>query len=84
MLSKYEIKIFITNELYTKDDSDKLGNNRSIKYIKSKNLIMAMVIPITKFATPLIFCKYKPKKKFINGKPAQANRPIRMLYIECA
>lgn len=84
MLSKYEIKIFITNELYTKDDSDKLGNNSSIKNIKSKNLIIAMVIPIAKLAAPLIFGTYKPKKKLINGKPAQANRPIRMLYIEYA
>ena len=84
MLSKYEIKIFITNELYTKDDSDKLGNNWSIKNIKSKNLIIAMVIPTTRFAAPLIFGKYKPKKKFTNGKPAQAKIPIRMLYIEYA
>ncbi len=84
MLSKYEIKIFITNELYTKDESYKLGNNSSIKNIKSKNLIMAMVIPITKLAAPLIFGTYKPKKKFINGKPAEANSPMRILYIEYA
>tara|TARA_B100000700_G_C14940708_1_gene806613 strand:- start:1060 stop:1197 length:138 start_codon:yes stop_codon:yes gene_type:complete len=45
---------------------------------------MAIVIPTTRFTTPLIFGKYKPKKKFTNGKPAQAKIPIRMLYIEYA
>ena len=84
MSSKYESKIFITNELYTKDDSNKLGNNLSIKNIKSKNLTIAIIIPIIIFANPFILGTYKPKKKFINGKPAHANNPIKTLYIDCA
>ncbi len=84
MSSKYESKIFITNELYTKDDSNKLGNNLSIKNIKSKNLTIAIIIPIIIFANPFILGTYKPKKKFTNGRPAQANNPIKTLYIEYA
>ena len=84
MPSKYESKIFITNELYTKDDSNKLGNNLSIKNIKSKNLTIAIIIPIIIFANPFILGTYKPKKKFTNGRPAQANKPIKTLYIEYA
>tara|TARA_B100001175_G_scaffold303565_1_gene298702 strand:- start:1546 stop:1800 length:255 start_codon:yes stop_codon:yes gene_type:complete len=84
MSSKYESKIFITNELYTKDDSNKLGNNLSIKNIKSKNLTIAIIIPIIIFANPFILGTYKPKKKFTNGRPAHANNPIKTLYIEYA
>tara|TARA_S200000501_G_scaffold377816_1_gene437583 strand:- start:4147 stop:4401 length:255 start_codon:yes stop_codon:yes gene_type:complete len=84
MPSKYESKIFITNELYTKDDSNKLGNNLSIKNIKSKNLTIAIIIPIIIFANPFILGTYKPKKKFTNGRPAHANNPIKTLYIEYA
>ena len=84
MFSKYESKIFITNELYTKDDSDKLGNNWSIKNIKSKNLMIAMITPTIIFANPFILGTYKPKKKFTTGKPAHANSPIKTLYIDCA
>ena len=84
MFSKYESKIFITNELYTKDDSVKLGNNWSIKNIKSKNLIIDIMLPITILANPLILGTYKPTKKFTNGRPAQANNPMNTLYIEYA
>ncbi len=32
----------------------------------------------------LILGTYKPTKKFTNGRPAQANNPMKTLYIEYA
>ena len=46
--------------------------------------MMAIITPITILANPFILGTYKPKKKFTNGKPAQANNPIKTLYIEYA
>ena len=46
--------------------------------------MIAMITPTIIFANPFILGTYKPKKKFTNGSPAQANNPIKMLYIEYA
>jgi hypothetical protein len=70
--------------LYTKEVSSKLGNSCKIKKIKSRKRIIANDDPDIMLKMPLIFGTYKPVKKFINGRPADANKNKNTLYTSLA
>ena len=60
--------------MYTKEVSSKFGNSCKIKKIKSMKRIIANNDPDIMLKMPFIFGTYKPAKKFINGRPADANK----------